>query len=287
MHWYLLAIIAAACDATYYMLVKKFIKNLGPYILGAGTFLVAGAVLFALSAWHGFPVIGPQFYQALFITGTLNVLAAALYYRALSYTDLSLAMPMIAFTPIVLMASSYAILREHPSAFGLTGILLIVGGSYVLNLQDKNRHMLAPVKAILSNKGVLLMLAVAVIFGITSNYDKLSVINSDEIFSAAAVYSLLGLSFLALSVKKPDFKISLKNNAGNLLILGLIEVAGAITYNLAIKHQIVEYVISIKRVSILFSVLYGAWIFKEKNISKRATGALIMLAGVVLILIFG
>jgi len=45
--------------------------------------------------------------------------------------------------------------------------------------------------------------------------------------------------------------------------------------------------ISIKRLSILFGLLYGALIFKEQNIGVRLTGATLMLSGAVLIVIKG
>jgi drug/metabolite transporter (DMT)-like permease len=43
------------------------------------------------------------------------------------------------------------------------------------------------------------------------------------------------------------------------------------------------YMVSVKRMSLLFGILYGAWWFKEKGIGERLFGAIIMLAGVFLI----
>jgi drug/metabolite transporter (DMT)-like permease len=45
--------------------------------------------------------------------------------------------------------------------------------------------------------------------------------------------------------------------------------------------------ISLKRLSILFGVLYGAAVFKEKNIGVRLIGATLMLSGSVLIALKG
>jgi drug/metabolite transporter (DMT)-like permease len=44
--------------------------------------------------------------------------------------------------------------------------------------------------------------------------------------------------------------------------------------------------ISIKRTSSIFSVLYGHFLFKEKNIRERLIGAIIMLVGAALIILF-
>ena len=52
-----------------------------------------------------------------------------------------------------------------------------------------------------------------------------------------------------------------------------------------IQLTLVSYVIAIKRLSIVFGVLFGYLIFKEKNIKERLAGASIMVAGAVLILL--
>jgi len=52
---------------------------------------------------------------------------------------------------------------------------------------------------------------------------------------------------------------------------------------LAINLTLVAYVISIKRLSIIFSVIFGFLLFKEKGFKERLTGAIIMVLGVILI----
>jgi len=55
---------------------------------------------------------------------------------------------------------------------------------------------------------------------------------------------------------------------------------------LAITLVIVPYMVSIKRTSSIFGVLYGKFMFKEKNIKQRFLGAAIMLIGAALIILF-
>ena len=60
--------------------------------------------------------------------------------------------------------------------------------------------------------------------------------------------------------------------------------AAALAFNMiAITYMLVVYVISIKRLSTVFSVLWGKLFFKEQNIRERLVGTLIMVAGVLLI----
>lgn len=52
---------------------------------------------------------------------------------------------------------------------------------------------------------------------------------------------------------------------------------------IAISLILVAYVISIKRVSVVFCVLWGHFIFKERGIKERLAGTSVMVLGVVLI----
>jgi len=287
MVWFIFAMLGAFFDATYYTLIKKNLQNINQYVLSTGVFLASSIVLFVISIFRGFPEIGSAFYSSVFATGVLNVIAAVLYFKALKITDLSLAMPMISFTPVFLILTSFLLLREFPTIFGLIGIFLIVFGSYVLNTTKNCSKLFEPIKSIFINRGTFFMLIVAFLFSISSNFDKLVVQNSDPIFSSAMVFLFLGISFLILSsIKAKNELINSKKHLGKFLLVGMVLSLAAITINIAFTMQIVPYVISLKRLSILFSVVYGGFLFKEKNLLRRSIGALIMLGGVFLIILF-
>lgn len=55
----------------------------------------------------------------------------------------------------------------------------------------------------------------------------------------------------------------------------------------ALTMAIVPYVIAVKRLSAVFGVLLGAWIFKERGLSERLFGASLMVAGVFFIAVLG
>ncbi|UGV41078.1 hypothetical protein J7W08_01845 [Methanococcoides orientis] len=49
MIWFLFAVLGAFFDATYFMLVKKMLKEVDQYVLGVGTFFFAFVILFTIS----------------------------------------------------------------------------------------------------------------------------------------------------------------------------------------------------------------------------------------------
>ena len=59
----------------------------------------------------------------------------------------------------------------------------------------------------------------------------------------------------------------------------------AYTHFLAIQQVEVAYMIAVKRLSLVFGILYGALLFKEPGLERRLPAGGLMLAGVGLILL--
>ena len=70
-------------------------------------------------------------------------------------------------------------------------------------------------------------------------------------------------------------------------MVGAFMAMMVISHMLAISLVEAAYMIAVKRTSLLFGVLYGAWLFREKKITERLAGALIMVTGVLVIGWFG
>jgi drug/metabolite transporter (DMT)-like permease len=307
MFWVILAGIGACTNAAYYIANKKFLQRMDPHILAATGFLCTSGILLGISLVQGIPSVGPQFLLAVLATTLLNILGTVLTFRALASTDISLAIPMLSFTPLFLVGTAALILHEIPSAVGMAGIVIIVAGSYILNTADEDESITDPFRAMVSHPGVLSMLVVAFIYAIAINFDKMVVQNSDAVFGSGIVFLLLGSAFVlihrvslwrlndtfpqpvssgtpVLPANLPVFRWRDVIGAG--LFIGIIITIEAVVINTAYTQQIVPYVIAIKRMSIILIVVYGAFVFREKEVIRRLFGAVLMLAGAVLILLF-
>jgi len=71
------------------------------------------------------------------------------------------------------------------------------------------------------------------------------------------------------------------------LALGATVALTIFSHMLAISLTKAAYMIALKRTSLIIGVLYGAWWFREEKIVERLTGAMLMVAGAVLIGLFG
>jgi drug/metabolite transporter (DMT)-like permease len=308
MLWILLALLGAIANASYFIIIKRHIATLDPKVLTGAGFTCGGLLLLTFSAIRGFPAIGEDLYSAVAVTAVLNIISLALIFKALSSTDLSLSIPMLSFTPVILLVTSYLLLSEVPSPPGVVGICIIVVGSYVLNISSADEHPLDPVRSMLRNRGSWYMLIVAFLFAVSINFDKIAMLNSDPFFGMALTVLAIGIAFILISAsslihagpcpfRRPSGKESGASGSDVgafpsgkylpfILIIGLLVAVEAASVNVAYTLQIVPYVIAIKRLSIIFVVLYGTLVFSENETRKRLTGAALMVAGAIIIVLF-
>jgi drug/metabolite transporter (DMT)-like permease len=59
--------------------------------------------------------------------------------------------------------------------------------------------------------------------------------------------------------------------------------AMVITHFYAIIHIEVAYMVAVKRTSLLFGILYGAWLFGESGLKTNLAAGMLMVLGVFLI----
>ncbi|MFA6331810.1 MAG: DMT family transporter [Methanoregula sp.] len=305
MLWALLSGIGACADAAYYIVNKKFLQSVEPDLLAASGFLFTGVFLLAIALVQGIPLLGPDFFSAVAATCAINVVGTTLAFRALKSTDISLAVPMLSFTPLFLVLTAALMLHEIPSLIGILGIIIIVAGSYVLNTSAEHTRIFDPFRDMVSHPGIFAMLVVSFLYAIAIGFDKMVVLNSDTVFGSGVVFFILGSAFLAIFLWKHCFRgktpQTISGGSGSaagfpghlsrsLLVAGILIGAfltlESIVINTAYLDQIVPYVSAIKRMSIIITVLYGALVFREEEIVRRVSGAGLMVFGVVLILLF-
>lgn len=289
MLWLILSIIGAFFHAVYHAAAKKLLARMDQHVLAGGSFFSAGVILLVIAFLHGLPHLQPGFFLAVAATSALNVLATILMYHAIKTTDLSLTIPMLSFTPLFLIATAAILLGETPTPIGIGGIMLIVVGSYVLNMTEDNAHLLDPFKRMIKNRAILSMLGVAFIYSISASVDKIVIRTSDVFFGSAIVCLVIGLAFVLITLFKHGWHATIKGNEQRNLrhtaAVGGMIVIIIIAVNLAYTLQIVPYVIAIKRLNVLFSVILGGMLFKEKNMIKRGFGAIIMVLGMLVIIL--
>ena len=286
MLWVLYSLLSAFAFSTADAFTKKASDAIDHNILALSRFLYGVPIALLMLSFAQIPRIWPGFWSVMAVIIPLEILAWTLYIKAIRESQLSLVAPIISFTPVFLVATSFLIIGELPNLLGFAGILLVASGAYILNFRTLRHGIFDPITSIFREKSSLYMLIVAFLFSITSTLSKITVQKSSAMFSSAAYLIAMSLCFFAISFFKSRSKMpQLKTHARDLAPIGLFYGSMAIFHNLAITLTLVPYMMSIKRTSSIFSVFYGHFWFKEHNMKNRMSGALIMLIGAILIIL--
>jgi drug/metabolite transporter (DMT)-like permease len=284
MRWLILAILSAFFEALKDVVSKHNLKANDEYVVTWSLTFFTAAFLTPLLFIIEIPPLNQQFWIALLIGGIMNAVIALLYIKAIKLSDLSLAVPLVALTPLFMLLTSPLIVGEYPNFFDGIGVFLIVMGSYLLNIKEKSQGYLAPFKALLHQPGSKLMLLVAFLWSITTNVDKIGVQNSSPIFWVFALLTAMSVLLLPVLLHKTSNPArQIIQYLPMLMATGFFNALGVIFQMQALTMTLVVQVIALKRTSVLMGVLFGHFIFKEKDIQERFLGAAIMMGGVLFI----
>ncbi len=168
---------------------------------------------------------------------------------------------------------------------GLMGVLVTVFGTYVLNADRRRENLWAPFTSLWRESESRRMLAVAALYGVSSPLDKIAAQH------ASALWYLVFLNaFLAVSLAVPAMRYGRlrEHSWGSILKLlapiGLFEILSIGFQMQALMLAPVPYVITGKRTSALFGLLWGKLFFREDKMAARLAGAVCMFVGIALIL---
>jgi uncharacterized membrane protein/preprotein translocase subunit Sec61beta len=78
------------------------------------------------------------FLGVLFGGACIKVLIGYMYQRALHVSPLSVTVPYLAFTPVLLLFTGYVVVHESPSSQGLLGVLVVTVGGYLLAIDQSS-----------------------------------------------------------------------------------------------------------------------------------------------------
>lgn len=264
--------------------------------------LVAALPILALAVWifSAWAVPPANFWRIILLVNVpVEIFQFYVGYSAIQRSPLSLMAPLAASTSIFLVPVGYAILGEAPTIAGLVGILSIVAGAFVLGWRiGETRTLAESIRNLFREPGTALILAGSFLVAISISTAKLvfryaSPFLTAFYLTAAIATALIPLAFplrptrLASRVERPgERRPTVLPAAGRAPLFAGLAVLSGLSLGLhytGLSLLPAAYYISIKRVSMLFNVLNGRFFFREEHIRERLAGALLMVAGVVIV----
>ncbi len=284
MQWFILSFLTALFQSLSDLFSKIALRKQGILSISLLKLAVPVPLLFLL--YPHFPRhIPSQFWVTLALLAPLDVTATILYQESIKYAPLSLTLPLLAFSPAFIIVTGWIILGEKLSVVGITGVIMVTTGAYILNLESLKEGIFAPILAIFRNRGTRLMFIVAFIYSINSVLGKRMVLMVDPLFFSWFYFLVLSILLFPITIYKENPIKNWRKTPLFSLLIALSYAAMIVFHFEAVRIIDVAYMISIKRFSLVLGSIWGIIFLKERGGVTRVAGSLIMFMGVVVILL--
>jgi len=225
----------------------------------------------------------------IFLSGFVHFIYWYFLTKALEKGDLSLIYPIMRSSPALVLIFSIIILGENVSALGVAGILLVAIGVYIINMESLVFfELFRPFRAMTRDRAI--QFAFLTLFSVAGYtlVDKLAVSQMHPVVFAY-IYPWISLSLFSsyiFKVKPNDvLKKEWRTHKGSILICGVLSIFGYFLILVAFTMERMSYVAGLRQLSIVFAVLLGGQILKEKNKRIRIAASIIIFIGAYLITI--
>jgi drug/metabolite transporter (DMT)-like permease len=227
-------------------------------------------------------LIKPGFWRLLVINGSLNVVAYVMFIRAFRLSDASLVAPLVLLTPVLMLFTSPLMTGETAPPMGVLGVILTVLGVGLLDAGQEGAKRLN-FGVFIRHAGPRYMIVTASIWSICANLDKLAVRASTPLIYMTTLSAFIAICSIGywLASGRPGGSAKGVKQA---LIAGAAMSLGTGLQMWALTILFTPYVIAIKRLSALFTVLASGRVLKEDT-GGRVLGAGVMLAGALMIVL--
>jgi len=276
-----LLLVSAALHTTWNLLLKGGGEK---YITSWWAMLIGSLLFLPVLLFTGLPA------RSTWVLLVISAFVEAAYFIVLAYAyddaDFSLVYPMArGAAPALIAVWSVLFLREHLTAGGITGLviiiggLLIVGGSGSFHLNGKPHW-----------RGILPALLVALCISIYTVIDGAAVKMTSPLAYAALIYFVCSLYMTPFVVRRHglgQLKQELKANGWRLLAIGVLIQGAYFLALLAYSVAHVSYSGAIREVGVVMGAIAGWQFLGEKFGAARVIGATVIFAGILIIALLG
>lgn len=261
-------------------------QNNHPLLVNLLTFSILGILCIVPALQQDWGQVSYLSWYYGVIAGIFGAVGNDFLVKALQGGDLSILGPINSYKSVVGILIGIVFLHEIPSIWGIIGIALIIYGSYFVLDTMKERFSWS----LLKNKEIQYRIWAMILTAIEAVFIKKVILYSSTIVSFifwcwfGAFFSFVLLFFFKVRLIKEIKQVKLHH----LLTYGFLVLSiGTMQYttNYVFSHMNVGYALALFQLSTIISIFLGYRIFKEQNIKKKLLGAVIMIAGSVVIIL--
>lgn len=244
------------------------------------------APVFVYGFWWKSFVLEGIWPMAMF-SGLLHFLYWLWLSRALDEGDLSRVYPIARSAPALVFVIAVLFMGETVSRPGVIGILLAALGVYTISLNRLTPAALVqPLRNFQNDAATRYALLTLLAVAAYSIVDKQAVTHFHPV-AFAFIYPWFSIALLSAYITSAKKKGALRRewrlNRRSILACGVLGIFGYFLILVAFSLERISYVVGLRQISVVFSVLLGVILLKERHGRQRMMSAIMIFIGVFLI----
>ncbi len=289
MLWITMAVLSALFAGLTSILAKCGIKKTDSDVATAlrtwVVLLFSWIMVFIVGSAGGISQISAKSLVFLVLSGIATGASWICYFKALSMGDVNKVVPIDKSSTILTVLLAIILFRETNNLPVKLASTVLLGAGVFLMIEKKQSEG--------GKKGYKWLpyaVGSAVFAALTSILAKIGITGVESnLGTAVRTCVVLVMAWIVVFIKGKQ-KLLRNTDKKELLFIclsGLATGGSWLCYYYAIKNGIVSVVVPIDKMSILVSVIFSAVVFKEKLSRKALAGLLMMLAGTLIMALFG
>ncbi len=282
---FLLIIFSSLMHALYNLLVKRS-RNKTVFIWWM---FICSTTLFSLTL----PLLSGKFPRPdgqVLLLATAGACCFVLYHlcigRAYQSGDLSLTYPLTQTSILYVPLWGIWLLGEQLSLIGSCGILCVLAGAYVIQLQRITlQELLRPFRN-LRNQSVQAALAAGFVYSLGAITDKAGVLRYSPLYFTYLLVVIM-LILMTFNLLRPCHRIEIitewRENRRHILASGPLMMGSFLSFRYGLSLAPMSYAVPVRQVSVMIGVLIGVLFLGEACGRIRFLAALLIFTGALLI----
>ena len=289
MLWFFFAFSSAMLSAAAAVTQKKILFRLGALEFSAQLAQLTLLLTLPLFFFLDYSAISSAALLILFFKTILGAVAFLCVMQAIKTHELSGALPLMVLTPGLVAIAAFAALGEALSGIELWGMLLLLAGTYLLELKP-GVSLLYPITVFATSRKHYPIVAALLLFTVTAVLDRYLLTDLQlrplPMLAFQNLFLAFHLTIIAMIAGKTMFPL-LRSDAGSVWKLVLLVALCTLGYRFAqieaVSMAPVALVLSVKRLSVFMAAMLGGKLFRESRLPRKAMAILLLLAGALLV----
>jgi uncharacterized membrane protein len=277
-------VISAFLHAFYNFLMRK---SNGSRIFLVSMFTIAGLTAASIAIitgnyrnipWHNVPYIyGASFFYILY-----QIFVSKSY----EYGKISTHYPLTVLSPIFIPIWAYFLLAEKISFITGSGIIITIFGAVMVKLDafkwSEVKKMFRLSKEYIGGRFAL---AASLMYSFGAIFDKSKIATFDIVTYIGFILMFMAINLIIYTIifQKQSVRAYLPKHWQFILLGGITVFLSFFTFRVALKEVMVSVAVPVRLISIVFAILLGIIVLKEKPDFQKIIGSLIIIGGIILV----